>query len=659
MSKKIAATELKKEDVLQAVVLADDFSVNLNPMHKIYPSVLTPVVNIPLLDYLTETLVKYDIQELFLYCSNHVQSLKKYIENKKFKDINVHLIISDGCRSLGDALRDIDTKGLIRGDFILIRGDVFTNANLKNLLDLHRAKTKLDKGAAMTLVMRDLGSSNVPSQKNETCVIATDNLNNRVLFHQKINEHDKKVKLELQWFLDHDSVGIHSSLLDSHIYLCSALVLPLFSDNFDFQTMEDFVRGLLINEEILDSRIYWQKLNAEEYALPVTSWRAYDTLSREILQRRGYPLATDTMPSPKNFVYLRRSTYKHKTATLGKGCTLERDSVICPNSKLGENTYVTSSVVGENCNLGNNVRVENSYLLGDVTIGDNCVVKNSVLFFNSELENSVDINGCILAPKLKLTSNSTHADHLMQSNSKDGSIIHTPMHKANPDTNEELSYFKYTNANETYTDSIDLDYCSSSEEDFDAGDPIPDDTHMFLTEVIDSLLRGYQDKVKCENLILEINSSRYAYNVSIREVSYNVVKAILSLPLHYLSEAGADHSTANYHKTLKPMLEHFHIIIANYVKTEDAQEDCLRAIEDTVATSEEILLAAQLLFNYFYDRDILSEDKILEWYELDDDEEDDLQREVRKKIRNIVQPFMKWLKEAEEDSTEEEDGESD
>ncbi|XP_012266957.2 translation initiation factor eIF-2B subunit epsilon [Athalia rosae] len=653
MSKKIA-TELKKEDVLQAVVLADDFTVNLNPMHNIFPSVLTPVVNIPLLDYLTETLVKCEIQELFLYCSNHIQLLKKYIKNKNFKDLNVHLIISDGCRSLGDALRDIDTKGLIRGNFILIRGDAFTNANLKNLLDWHRSKTKQDKGAAMTLVLRDLGSSNVSSQENETCMIAADNLNNRVLFHQKLNVEDKKVKLELQWFLDHDHVGIHSSLLDSHIYLCSALVLPLFSDNFDFQTMEDFIRGLLINEEILDSRIYWQKLNAEEYALPVTSWRAYDTLSREILQRRGYPLTADTMPSTKNFVYLRRSTYKHRSVTLAKGCTLERDSIICPNSKLGENTYITSSVIGENCNLGNNVRVEKSYILGDVTICDNCIIKNSVIFFNSELQHSVDINGCIIGPKLKLKSKSTYVDSVMQLDGK-GGIAQTPMSKANPDTNEDLSFFKYADAGKTNSDHSDFDDGSSSEEESDLGAPLPDDTHMFLTEVIDSLLRGYQDKVKCENLILEINSSRYAYNVSIREVSYNVVKAILSLPLHYLSEIGTDHSTANYQKTLKQMLEYFHTILANYVKTEDAQEDCLRAIEDTVATNEEVLLGAQLLFNYFYNRDVLGEDKILEWYQLNDDDEDDMQKEVRSKIRKVVQPFIKWLQEAEEDSSEEEE----
>lgn len=39
-------------------------------------------------------------------------------------------------------------------------------------------------------------------------------------------------------------------------------------------------------------------------------------------------------------------------------------------------------------------------------------------------------------------------------------------------------------------------------------------------EVIDSLTRGFEDKLACDNLILEINSSRYAYNVTLKEVSF-------------------------------------------------------------------------------------------------------------------------------------------
>ena len=67
--------------------------------------------------------------------------------------------------------------------------------------------------------------------------------------------------------------------------------------------------------------------------------------------------------------------------------------------------------------------------------------------------------------------------------------------------------------------------------------PVPPryDNDIFLLEVIDSLLGGYQDEINCENLILEINSSCYAYNVSMQRVSYNVIQAILILPSRHTS----------------------------------------------------------------------------------------------------------------------------
>ncbi|XP_046734185.1 translation initiation factor eIF-2B subunit epsilon [Diprion similis] len=649
----MASTELKKEEVRQAIVLADDFSTNLHPMQTHYPSVLTPVFHIPLLEYLTETLVRHDIQELFLYCSSHVESLKSYVQSQNYQGlINVHLIVSDGCRSLGDALRDIDSKGIIRGDFILIRGDAFTNANLKRLFDWHRNKSQQDKGAAMTLVFRDLGSNNSSTQENKTSLIAADNLNNQILFHHKLSDKDRKVTMELKRFLDHDCVQIQSGLLETHIYLCSASVLPLFSDNFDFQTMDDFIRGVLINEEILDSRIYWQKLSPEEYALPVTSWKDYNTLIREILQKRGYPLTIEMMPSCMYFLYLRRCTYKHNSSILGKGCTLERDCVICPNCNVGENTSITGSVIGKDCNLGSNVRIENSYLLGNVTIEDDCVIKNSVLFSDCKLGYSVEIDGCILGPKFNLKPKSVHVDSLMQIDSND-CITHVSMSKAHPDTDQELPYFKNVSTNESDVDSDDLEDCSSSDEESIAEMQVVDDTHMFLTEVMESLLRGYQDKVKCENLILEINSSRYAYNVGIREVSYNVVKAILILPMEYLCNSGSEILPDSYQKTLKLMLEYFYTVILNYVKSDNAQTDCLRAIQDTAATSHAALLATLFVFKHLYDRDILTEEKILEWYELEDeDNDDDTQGKVKTQMKKAVQPFITWLREAEEDSNE-------
>lgn len=95
---------------------------------------------------------------------------------------------------------------------------------------------------------------------------------------------------------------------------------------------------------------------------------------------------------------------------------------------------------------------------------------------------------------------------------------------------------------------------------------------VFLSEVIDSLTRGWDEKSNPDFLILEINSSRYAYNMTLSEVNFYVVRAIFSL--RPISEAGADILSA-----LKQLLSHLNPVLKNYIRGKDAMQDCLKAIE--------------------------------------------------------------------------------
>jgi len=45
---------------------------------------------------------------------------------------------SDLYRSLGDVLRDVDAKSLVRSDFILVTGDVVSNLNISRALEEHK-----------------------------------------------------------------------------------------------------------------------------------------------------------------------------------------------------------------------------------------------------------------------------------------------------------------------------------------------------------------------------------------------------------------------------------------------------------------------------------------------------------------------------------------
>ncbi|XP_043685945.1 translation initiation factor eIF-2B subunit epsilon isoform X3 [Vespula pensylvanica] len=637
----IMDTKLRKKDVLQAVVLADDFTTALTPMQDVCPSILLPVLNIPLLDYLIETLKRSRIQELFLYCSNHVDSLKKYVKLEEHEDLVINLIISDGCRSLGDALRDIDTKCLIRDYFILIRGNTFIKTDLLSALNFHCTKEKRDKGAAMTMLLRNVGCTNDSFIKEETSLVVSNKANNKILFYKKLRNNDKKIKLELNWFLDNSEIDISTCFIDTHVYLCSPAVLPLFADNFDFQTIEDFIKGVLMNEEILNARIYWQLLNPDDYSLPITSWNAYYTLSRDILHRRGYPYAPGMFGSLRNFVSMSQSNYKHKSVTLAKGCILEKDCLIGKNSTLGQNTFITKSVIGNNCTIGQVAIIKNSFIFSNVKIGNFCKIIDSIIFSDCNIKKNAKLDGCILVCNTIVNLQKQYVDSILEM--KNANLITKRM--SDLDVNERLLYFKDNEATEYNNYTTDE---STTNESSRQHTPIPDDTNLFLTEVIDSLLRGFQDKLNCENLILEINSSRYAYNVTMREVTYNVIKAILSLPLHYLSEIKVPVNNQNYQKNLKIMINYFQPIILNYIKTDVAQEDCLHAVEEVGSVTQELLPFLQHLLHLFYDRDILTEDKILEWYE-SNDEKDEIQD---KKVKIAVQPFIKWLQEAEEDSSE-------
>lgn len=55
----------------------------------------------------------------------------------------VRIITSDLYRSLGDVLRDVDAKNLVRSDFLLVYGDVISNINVTRALEEHRSASEV------------------------------------------------------------------------------------------------------------------------------------------------------------------------------------------------------------------------------------------------------------------------------------------------------------------------------------------------------------------------------------------------------------------------------------------------------------------------------------------------------------------------------------
>ncbi|KAF9126341.1 hypothetical protein BGW39_006707 [Mortierella sp. 14UC] len=101
-------------------------------------------------------------------------------------------------------------------------------------------------------------------------------------------------------------------------------------------------------------------------------------------------------------------------------------------------------------------------------------------------------------------------------------------------------------------------------------------------------------------------------------------------------------------KTRTPLLRKF-------INTEKDQKALLGGMERVLVASKTLMLKAPHVLKAFYDNDILDEEIILKWGEKPSKKY--VSRDEAKDVRARVEPFLRWLAEAESDSEEEDSDE--
>ncbi|KAH8416597.1 hypothetical protein KR222_010610 [Zaprionus bogoriensis] len=669
-----------QKEIVQAVLIADNNVWNFKPLSDEASTALLPIVNVSMLDYALIALNRSGVEEVFVYASLYLQDIRDHIKQGiatfaswSFK-MSVHVIGGEGCRCFGDAMRDLDAKALIRGNFILLGADTVTNADLRPVLEQHKRTAKFDKGAAATLIFKECSSS-VGRTGNEV-LLAVDKQNTRLHYHQRLRMHhkEKRYQIPLDVFLSNSCVTLHHNLLDPQIAIGSPSMLSLFSDNFDFQTRDDFVRGLLINEELLDSRIYVALLPPAQYAHKVNNWLSYQLVSRDIISRWAYPLVPDMGVSKlqQQYVFYKDNIYKSHEANASK-VALQENVVVAAGSHVDTGTVISASVIGANCRIGKNCQLNNVFLMANVTVHDNCQLKHCVIGAHSIInEKCVITAGCVFGPKCVLPPGTTLANTLVTSSpdtqrTEENEVVEleaigpqayivsdvTTGDPEDSDAEEELlpslttlCIPKMQELHSQPDDDSDCSYSSDDEDDDGSrgATPLPDDTNIFLSEVIDSLTRGFREKSNPDFLILEINSSRYAYNMSLKEVNFNVVKAVFGM------ESIVEPPNSNVLVAIHAAFKQLGPVVSNYIKSEDAMLDCLKALEDICEENSLVREKISQVVHYLYDKDFVSEEAVQTWYEQLDATE---HATLRQSLANLID----WLNQSSEDDDDEDDEE--
>ncbi|KAM3254553.1 hypothetical protein ACQJBY_048199 [Aegilops geniculata] len=676
------ADELSRSP-LQAVLLADSFTLKFRPITLERPKVLLPLVNVPMIDYTLSWLETEGVEEVFVFCCAHAQQVKEHLEEAGWtgkpvaREMAVMAVESHDAISAGDALRVMYGRGLINGDFVLISGDTISNMSLKEVLQEHKDRRKKDPLAVMTMIIKHSKPSILTHQTrlgNDEIVMALASETKELLYYEdRADSSHLCVTIDKDILANNPTLQLHNNMEDCYIDICSPDVLSLFTDNFDYQHLRrHFVKGLLV-DDIMGYKIYTHEIHSS-YAARIDNFRSYDAVSKDIIQRWTYPMVPDVL-------------------SFGN----------CHEMKLHRQGIYKAS----GCSIGKNVLIHGSYIWDNVIIEDGCKVSNSLVCDDVHLRAGAIVEpGCILSFKIKVGKNV-----IVPAYSK-VSLLDKP---SNEDSDEELEYadtnsgvtdsapFSSTRSNadhptivseddelgasETGTSgvlgyiwasgdtgileewrqsiapipkeklqelqhavSVDGDVGSEedlnnrpSEADRDNDSEISviedDDYTKFEKEVEETFQRAV-DGVHQDNLILEINALRYCAGA----VFYSIMRAAL---------VAAQSTNDSLLKSTADALTKWKDLLRNYTKTVDEEMEILLKFEEMC---QEITKEFSPLFSkilpYLYDKEIVSEDAILRWAE--EKENADEPDKVFVKQSDV---FIQWLKEAEEEDEDDEEEE--
>ncbi|KAG7456943.1 hypothetical protein MATL_G00241280 [Megalops atlanticus] len=694
-NRKGAADQEEEEQPLQAVLIADSFNRRFFPISKDQPRALLPLANVAMIDYTLEFLTSTGVQETFVFCCWMSNKIKEHLLKSKWcrptSPNTVHIITSDLYRSLGDVLRDVDAKSLVRSDFLLVYGDVVSNIDVTQALQEHWHRRKVEKNVSvMTMIFKESSPGHKSRCEEDNVIVAMDSKSKRVLHYQKT--HGLK-RLQFPMNIFHsgsDEFEIRHDLLDCHISICSPQVAELFTDNFDYQTRNDFVRGILVNEEILGNQIHLH-VTADGYGARVSNLLMYDAVSSDMVRRWVYPLTPEanfTDQEGQGCTHSRRNVYRGAGVSLGHGSQVEENVLIGRETSIGANCHISNSIIGNNCTIGDNVVLDRAYIWNNVRIAKGSKITQSVLCDSVEVKEGVTLNcQCVLAYNVVVGPNISLPEGTVVS-------MHHPDEEEEEDEDEFLSddaevsnsqaktKLKAFSAAEVGTEGrgfiwrasslpeaeedelaqslwgleLNPDPESDSESEMSEGShdlgsrgvsPELDDVKVFQTEVLGTLQRGMEENISCDNLVLEINSLKYAYNISLKEVMQILTKVVLEFPFQ---QQGPQLTAAQYCSLLLPLLKKWAPVFKNYVKRAQDHLDCLAAMEEFFLEHEAYWGAMVKVLMSVYQLEILDEEAIMRWFS--HGVTSDKSRLLRK--NQGLLKFIQWLEEAEDESSEEE-----
>ncbi|KAM3070049.1 translation initiation factor eIF-2B epsilon subunit, GEF [Clarireedia jacksonii] len=693
-----------RDETLQAVVLADSFETRFNPFTLETPRCLLPLANTPLIEYTLEFLAMSGVADIFIYCGAHTDEVERYIQASKWHPLSSPAspfstleIVKTTARSVGDAMRDLDARDLITGDFLLVHGDLVSNLPIDAALTQHRARRIADKNAIMTMVLRSGGLGSHRTKSNGiTPVFVVEPTKNRCLHYEEMNplQSNKYLNIDPDLFSEHSEIEIRTDLIDCGIDICTPDVLALWAESFDYEVpRRHFLHGVLKDYELNGKTIHTE-IVSDHYAARAFNLQAYEAITKDVLGRWTYPLVPDSnLVAGQSYKFQRGGLCKENGVILARTCKIGKRTVLGKDSNVGDGSTIVNSTIGRRCQIGKNVTISNAYIWDDVIIGDGTIVEKAIIASEAVVGQKCKIAaGSLISYGVKIADNQEITDGVRITRgkrTKDDDDCNTPTQPTDPKVvgeggegyefqddeefeDEESSAFHSSLVYSTHHLNISAESISTISSELSTSTPvdarsrhssfagsISDDEHQGSSEtfhhdavagLLDTLREGGDfDSAKLEFMGLRLSNDANDYQIR-RAIAAAFTKYIAELVTNEKIEAAKAANDAFGRSGAAKFLKEVAIGLES---TEEGQVEFLLCLQKGLVqkTAGPAILAA--VCQRLYHLDVLEEEALLKWW--GEAEERDGEDGELKRVREKTGVFIEWLKEADEEESSEED----
>lgn len=322
----------------QAVIMVGGKGTRLRPLTENRPKPLLPILGVPCVEYIINSLVEAGVEEIILACGYRSEEMVSTIGDGQRFGINIEFSYESEPAGTAGSVKILQDR--LHETFIVASGDVLADVDICGMIEIHQANE-----ASMTMALTEVGNP------CEFGIVGLDDEGRIQKFKEKPAPEE-----------------VFSNLINAGIYVLDKKILDLVPPGVFFDFSKNLFPDLLARGHRLQGHIlngFWKDIG-----------RPSDLLDANLLMAQ-------------------------KSGNLRTGVSSVTDSVISEGCAIMSGCQITgshieSSVISDNVEIIDS-QIISSLILPEAIVDRNSCIINSIIGSGCRIEAASKINNCIIA----------------------------------------------------------------------------------------------------------------------------------------------------------------------------------------------------------------------------------------------------------------------